>query len=789
MSRSSLFNILIVAVTSCCSAPAVNAQQDSAGTRMMSEPAVSAKHIAFSYDRDLWIANLDGSNPRRLTSHEGNETSPRFSADGTSVAFTGEYDGNLDVYLVSTEGGIPQRLTWHPAADRVEGFTPDGGAVLFSSNRNVFTNRYSRLYTVSLEGGLPHELPIPNGLRASYSADGKKIAYIPIAERFQQWKNYRGGTCSRVWVYDTTDHSVVMVPQPEGRCNDTDPVFLGNDIYFRSDRDGEFNLYKFDPASRQVSQLTDYQDFHIEKLTESADRIIFEQAGYLHLFNPADQSVSQISLNLKTDATETRPRYVSGSQWVRNADVSPSGSRAAIEFRGEIVTVPASKGDPRNITHTPAVHERSPAWSPDGKSIAYFSDASGEYVLHVAPQDGKTAAKAYPLEGHGFFEEPLWSPDGKKISYRDNSWSLYILDLESGQCTKVVSEPQYGPASIRGLHQSWSADSAWLAYTVNTEALIQQAFVFDVAKGTSHAISDGMSEVAEPCFDASGDYLYFLASTDAGPVKHWFAQSNNDMEFENQIYLVVLREDGQNPLAKESDEEEVKDEEEDTSKTDKQDSSDQSDAAAGDATDQEDSADPSAKEDSKDDSRESASEHVKIDFAGLDQRIMALPISPANHSNLLAGKAGEIYYLRQTDGGDRSLEKFSLKDRKATTLLEGCNGFQLTRDNKKVFYNASGSWGIASVDGKISPGSGKLAIDAVQVRIDPRAEWQQIFDEVWRINRDYFYDPGMHGADWPAMREKYPTLPAALCHAERHESGDAVDVQRDCRGTSPRGRR
>lgn len=754
MIQKTLFALAMVAFCLFGSTSA-NAQQDGGGTRMMTQPAVSADHIAFSYDRDLWIANRDGTNPRRLTSHEGTEVSPRFSPDGKWIAFTGEYDGNNDVYLVSVNGGAPTRLTYHPATDLVEGFTPDGSAVLFSSSRNVFTRRYMKLYTVSVEGGFPDELPIPNGLRASFSPDGSQIAYIPIAERFQQWKNYRGGTCSRVWIYEVGDHSVVMVPQPEGRCNDTDPVFIGDKVYFRSDRDGEFNLYSFDQKTQQVTRLTDYEDFHIERLTESADTIIFEQAGYLHLFNPADDSITQIQLQLNTDATETRQRYVSGDNWLRNGGISPSGSRAVVEFRGEILTVPAKKGDARNITQSTGVHERSPDWSPDGKQIAYFSDDGGEYQLHIANQDGKGDVKQYEIEGHGFYEEPNWSPDGTKLSYLDNSWTLYIFDIESGESTKIVSEPQYGPAPVRGLHHSWSDDSAWLAYTVNTNALIQQVFVYDVAAGTSHAVSDGLSEVGEPCFDASGDYLYFVASTDAGPVKHWFAQSNNDMESNNQIYLVVLRDDGDNPLARESDEEESDDKDPDADEDeDEGNGKDKSDKdKQGDDGKAEDSEDADADEDEKEEDKEV--KKLQIDFEGLDQRVIALPGSSASHSSLQAGNAGEIFYIRRNNDGDSSLEMFSLKDRKSTTMLEDCNGFELTADNKKLLYVSKGSWGIAPAKGKISPGTGKLAIDKIEVRIDPRAEWQQIFDEVWRINRDYFYDPGMHGANWPEMREKY----------------------------------
>lgn len=722
--------------------------QDTQNTRMLEHPAISAKQIAFCYDGDLWVAERSGANPRRLTSSKGNETSPRFSPDGQTIAFSGEYDGNIDVYVVPTSGGVPKRLTYHPEADLVEDFTPDGSAVLFSSSRNVFTNRFRQLFTITTSGGLPMQLPIPNGLRGTYAADGKKIAYIPIGERFQQWKNYRGGTCSRIWIYNTADHSVQMVPQPEGRCNDTNPAFIGNLVYFRSDRNGEFNLFSFDTGTSELKQLTSFGDFPINNLSGCEDGIIFEQAGYLHLFDPTANKATQLKIGIATDAIETRERFASGAKWIRSSSVSPSGSRAAMEFRGEIVTVPAEKGDPRNLTNSPGVHERSPSWSPDGLSIAYFSDEGGEYHLVIAPQNGKGESKKISLVGNGFFEEPKWSPDGKKISYRDNSWSLYVLDIEGNRCEKIASEPKYGPANIRGLHHNWSADSKWVTYTVNTDALIQRVFVYNVAENKSYAVTDGLSEVSEPCFDPSGKYLYFLASTDAGPVKHWFAMSNNDMEATNQIYVAVLPNDGANPIAKESDEEGAKKEEPATPAPD-------ANAKGDKPAEQESPADKKdeAKADAK---KKEPPPEVKIDFEGLDQRIVALPIPAALHSNLQAGNDGNIFFIKQDANEARSLVSFSLKTRKPTTLIEtGVDGFRLTADGKKVLYASGTNWAIADASGKIDSSKGKLAVDAIQVRIDPRREWQQIFDEVWRINRDYFYDPAMHGANWPAMREKY----------------------------------
>ncbi len=734
--------------------------QDVNNTRMLENPAITKNHVAFTYDGDLWVANRDGSNPRRLTRHPGNEGNPRFSPDGKTLAFTGEYDGNVDVYSVSILGGTPTRHTFHPEPDSVEAFGPDGKSILFSSTRNNFTSRYRKLFSVSLDGGLEQQLPIPNGLRASFSADGQKIAYIPIAERFQQWKNYRGGTCSRVWIYDVKDHSVVMVPQPEGRCNDTNPTFIGNRVFFRSDRNGEFNLYSFDATSKEVKQHTEFRDFPIIDLSGNGETIIFEQAGYLHTFDPASSKSSPIKVGISTDAIETRSRLAKGNRWVRDASISPTGARVALEFRGEIVTVPAEKGDARNLTNSPGANDRSPAWSPDGQSIAYFSDAGGEYQLVIAPQNGKGDTKTVKVDGAGFYEQPIWSPDGKRISYRDNSWSLYVYDIEGNHSEKICSEPKFGPANLRGLHHNWSGDSKWLAYTVNTEAMIQQAFVYNIADKKSYPITDGMSEVSEPCFDDNGKYVYFLASTNAGPVKHWFAMSNADMDTTNQIYVAVLADDSSNPLARESDEEPAK-KENGAQPTEKaaDPTAPKTDAPAEqkpaddtkNANEQKKTADAKSNGEQK-----SEPKIVRFDASGLDERILALPIPAALYSSLKAGPEGTIFFIKQDANGERSLMSFSMKTKKTMTLIDsGVGGFQLSADNKKLLYNTGETWGVADASAKIAPGSGKLATDSISVRIDPRQEWNQIFDEVWRINRDYFYDPGMHGADWPAMREKY----------------------------------
>jgi tricorn protease len=718
-------------------APPVIAQDASDFTLLVGQPAVSETHVAFTYAGDLWVARHDGSGLARLTSHEGIETRPRFSPDGSTIAFSGEYDGNMDVFVVPVEGGVPTRLTWHPYPDIVQDFTVDGGSVLFASGRNAYTNRYNQLFTVPLEGGHPSQLPIPHAFKATYSPNGAYIAYTPLYEAFNQWKNYRGGTATRIWIYNTADHSVQQIPQPSDRSNDTDPMWIGDLVYFRSDRNGEFNLFSFDPATEAVEQLTSHDDFPIVNASAGAGRIAYEQAGRIHLFDPGAGGSTSVPLRIATDLVEVRPRYATGNRFIRNATVSPSAARAAFEFRGEIVTVPRKKGDYRNLTNSPGVHERNPAWSPDGTRIAYFSDASGEYALHVAPQDGKGDAVDYVLDGAGFYENPRWSPDGTKISYTDNSRTVYWIDLETGQTNRVDTDEVYSPMAPP--FHAWSPDSRWLIYTKNNTTNLHTVYALNIETGQSSAITDGMSEVSEAVFDAGGKYLYLLASTDAGPVIQWFAQSNNDLEMTNAIYLVVLEKGTPSPLAKESDEE----------------GADGDEDGNGNGTDDGNGA-----------RGEDGEEHVtvRIDFDGLDQRILTLPLGEAAYRSLQPGKAGQLFYLKSGESagvfgspGETSLNRFDLDEREEKTLVSGVAAFEVSADKESVLYwTPSREAFIASATGgEIKPGEGKLATDEIEVRIEPRAEWEQIYNEAWRINRDYFYAPNMHGADWDAMREKY----------------------------------
>ncbi|HET7217270.1 MAG TPA: PDZ domain-containing protein [Vicinamibacterales bacterium] len=755
--RIASLTVLLGLVTA-AAGPVVSARVDTADTKLLTQPAISANHIAFVYAGDLFVADLGGggavSNVRRLTTDDGVESNPVFSPDGKTIAFSAQYDGNVDVFTVPVAGGAPTRLTWHPVADVVQAFTPDGKSVLFTSQRATFTTRYSQLFTVPVQGGIEEALPIPNAARATYSPDGQRIAYNPIAARFQQWKQYRGGTVSRLWLYNTKGHAIEKVPQPESRSNDTDPMWIGDTVYFRSDRGGEFNIFAYDTKSRQVRQLTKHADFPVLSAGYGAGRIVYEQAGSLHVLDPQTGNSKRLTIGVASDLRETRPRFVKGARWIRDAALSPTGARAAFGFRGEILTVPGEKGDVRNLTNSVAAHDRFPAWSPDGRSLAWFSDQSGEYQLYIGSQDGKGEARAIKVAGEGFYNAPEWSPDSQKIAYFDNSQSVYWVDVKSGVAKKIAAQPIYGPEIV--ISYEWSPDSKWLAYAMDNQSMITTVYAYSTEQGKSLQVSDGLSDVSNPVFDKSGKYLFFFGSTDAGPVKDWFAQSNADMRATSGIYLAVLQNDQVSPLARESDEEKPAAADQTPDKKPEPKPAEPGTAAK----DKPAAPTPEEKAPAKKDAP------FRIDFDGLEYRILDLPITPADLSSLQTGTAGQVYYLKTVDG-KASLNRYDLSTRKNETLLPEVTSYLVSADGKKLLYRNANAWSIVPTTRKIEPAEGRIAVDAIEVRVDPRAEWKQIFDEAWRINRDYFYAPNMHGVDWAKQREKYAAfLPDVATRAD-----------------------
>jgi tricorn protease len=747
MKKLTIIAIMILLSTAVYELSGINTSD----TRMLSQPAASAAKIAFIYAEDLWVADSDGSDPRRLTVDEGIESDPFFSPDGELIAFSAQYDGNTDVYVIPSAGGLPARLTWHPGADLVRGFTTDGKKVLFASQRSSFTTRFNQLYTIGIDGGFPEKLKIPNAWSAVYSPDGTKMAYTPLSPAYQQWKHYRGGQISRIWIYSFTDHSVMMVPQPQGGCNDANPMWLGDKIYFLSDRNGKFNLFSYGLTYKEVKQLTHFEDFPVLNASASKSMIIYEQGGYLHKYDISTGSSSRLTVGIAADLLELRPRYVQGNNYIRSADISPSGSRAVFDFRGDIVTVPAEKGDPRNITVTPSIHEKYPAWSPDGKTLAYFSDASGEYALYLRSQDGKGEPRIFNLNGTGFYAFPHWSPDSRKICFVDNGRNLYILDILSAIITKIDSDELNYIGPFRDLFGDWSADSKWLVYTKMKDTFFRVIYLYSVDQQRSFAVTDGLSDATDPVFDPGGKHIYFFASTDAGPVINWFDLSSQDMQMTNSIYLVTLSKDIPSPFARESDEEKG------------------TDVAANSEKPEDRNADKTKKKNLKKTTADTPDQkNLKIDTDRLQDRIISFPVKPGNYSDLGVTAEGDILYIirPETRSESSKLNKYSLKDRKNEEVMD-IDSYILSSDGKKMLYSKGQDFGITNAGKKPEPGKGMLNTGSISVRIDPAAEWPEIFDEAWRVNRDYFYDPGMHGVDWNAMKVKYSEfLPDLACRSD-----------------------
>jgi tricorn protease len=722
---------------------------------LFQKPTVSRTHIVFGYAGDLWIVAREGGEAKRLTNGVGLEIDPIFSPDGTQVAFTGEYEGNLDVYVIPATGGTPRRLTYHPSIDMAIGWTPDGKQVLFRSDRSSYS-RFNRLFTVPVEGGgLPTELPLPMGEEGSFSSDGSKLAYVPFWNRrsspggYISWKHYRGGKASPIWIANLADSKIEKIPRKDS--NDSNPMWIGDKVYFLSDRDGPVSLYFYDLASKEVNRVQAANGQDILSASGGNGVIVYEQMGVLHELDLASGRTKPIDIRLSGDFPARRPKYEKVAKKIRSANISPTGVRAVFEARGEILTVPAEKGAIRNITQTPGVAERYPAWSPDGKWIAYFSDEPGEYQLHLRDQRALTEPKKFTLgDPPSFYYEPRWSPDSKKIAYTDKRHNIWILDIASGKSTRVDTNTYDTP--FHSMNPAWSPDSRWLAYTKQLKSHLHAVFVYEVAKAQSHEITDGMSDARFAEFDKNGKYLYFTASTDAGPTTGWLDMSSYNRPVTRSVYIVVLGKDLPSPIAPESDEEKSP-ESTPPLKTEDETQSKKAEAKSAKSKDKKEKAE--AKTTKSEDVK------VRIDLENIGQRILALPIPARNYVGMETGKTGHVFLLEAplVEGrfGENilTLQHFDLEKRKVEKLLEGINSFDLSHNGEKMLYRQGDKWHIASASSPPKPGDGLLKTDDMEVYVDPRAEWAQMYHEVWRIQRDFLYDPGYHGFDIKAAENKY----------------------------------
>ncbi|MFN0087810.1 MAG: PDZ domain-containing protein [Blastocatellia bacterium] len=705
--------------------------------RLLQRPSLSKSHIAFAFAGDLWIVGREGGEAEQLTTGVGIETSPIFSPDGSQIAFTGQYDGNTDVFVMPATGGVPRRLTFHPGPDVAISWTPDGRNILFRSPRSSYS-RFQRFYTVPVAGGVETEVPLPMADDGAYSPDGTRMAYTPLAPAFAQWKNYRGGRTSKIWIANLADSSVTEIPRQNS--NDYYPIWSPEQpgkIHFLSDRSGRFTLFAYDIAAKRVAQLVRNDGLDIKSAQAGPGAIVYEQFGGIHLYDMKSGQSKKVAITINSDLASVRPRFERVAGRIANVALSPTGARALFEARGEILSVPADKGNARNLTNSPSAADRDPAWSPNGKWIAYFSDESGEYALHLREQTGMGEVRKIGLGNpSSYFYSPIWSPDSKKIAFTDKRLNLWYVDIEKGTPVKVDTNTYENP--YRVMDPDWSPDSKWISYTRQLKSRMCAAFAYSVETGKATQITDGLSDVRFSAFDKNGKYLYFTASTDNGMTNGWLDMSSFPHQPSRSVYLVVLKKGDPSPLAPESDEEKVAEEKKDEAPK------------------------PLAKKEPP---------AVTIDFEGIGQRILALPIPPRNFVGLGVAKPGIVFLAEASQGAPgATIHKFDLEKRKFDKAQEGVTAFQLSANGEKMLVGQGAGparrYTIMPTMTPARPGEGVVKIDEMEVHVDPRAEWKQMYAETWRIQRDFFYDPTLHGLDYEGTKKKYEVYLDGLAHRE-----------------------
>jgi tricorn protease len=789
--------------------------------RILQQPALSRDMVAFVNGGDIWTAPREGGRAIRITTGVGIESAPIFSPDGRTIAFTGEYDGNVDVYTVPASGGVPKRLTWHPAADSAVAWSPDGRKILFRSGRSA-ASRYTQLFEVDANGGVPKALPLPMAFSGTLTPDGHTIAYSPLAPAFSfdfnsytAWGNYRGGRAGTIQLANLDTLDTVQVPHQTGP--DFSPAWAGGRLYFLSGRNGPVSVFSYDPATRAVTEVYRNDGPDIRSLSSDGSTLVFDRLGELYTLTPG-AAPRPLPVTVEGDMPDVRARILNVADQVENIGVSPTGLRAVVEAHGEILTLPAKEGVIRNITNSAGTMEREPAWSPDGQSIAYFSDADGLYALHVASQknggegDG-ASVRTYKLAPEPtYYFKPVWSPDSKKIAFRDNHLRTWVLDLASGALRSAGEADAYGGfvAGARGM--TWSPDSEWLVYPRLTGNHLGVLMLHQVATGTTTQLTDSMAFATDPAFDRNGKYLYFLASNNAGATTRGLDMTSDLYRPTWSVYAIALAEGTRSPVAPE-----LNDEKNPAEAAQK----------AAEATDRTPAGKRGKAAEAKAPPPPPRQAPTRIDLAGLGteaiaRRTVALPLPAANYRDLQTGKPGTLYLLRAPEGGEGDAEgpgggtllKWTVEDKKTDTLAENVVGFDITADAQKMlvaFAPPRGGAGaapggprpqpvyvIAPADKPVKPTDpdARLKLEQLQVRVDPQAEWAQMYREVWRIERAYFYDPNYHGYDTRAAEQRLAAyLPALQSRSDLNYlfqemlTGFSVGHLRGSGGAIPQARR
>ena len=708
----------------------VNAQIDA---RLFQYPDISDTHITFTYGGDVWVVEKEGGTAIRLTTATGSESFPRFSPDGKSIAFSGNYDGNTDVYVIPFQGGVPNRITHHGMYDRVIDWHPDGKKVLFATSMKSGKQRFSQFYTVSSTGGLPEKLPIAYGEFASYSADGKKVAYVDRSRVFRTWKRYRGGTAADVWIFDLETFDSENVTNHI--ANDELPMWVGDNIYYLSDKGPEerFNIWKYDINAKQNVQVTKFEEFDVHFPSNGSKDIVFEAGGKIYVLNLATEEYTEVSIQVVSDLVSIKPHKESVQKYMQNATIAPDGKRVAVEARGELFSLPSEEGFTQNLTRSSGLAERFPAWSPNGRYIAYWSDQSGEYELTV--RDLQKGAKEEQVSnlGPGFRYKLYWSPDSKKLAFVDQTMTINVFDMDSKTIEVVDQDPFLFEGGLRNWRASWSKDSRWLAFGKTLDNRNSGIIVYDSKENKTIQATSGFYSDSSPVFSPEGDYLFLTTNRSFKPV---YSDFDNSWAYPNatQLAVIPLRDDVISPLVAKNDTVAIKVNTDSEKKEDEKDSA--SDKKDKDAT-------------------------VKIDFENFERRLIVLPPQAGNMGQLSAAE-GKIIFMRYPNTGasteaKRQLMYYDLKERKEKTIVADINGYQLSQNGKKILANKGGQLAVINVDANQKMEK-MLPLKEMEMTVNPKDEWRQIFNDAWRFQRDFFYDNQMHGLDWDAIREQYGAM-------------------------------
>ncbi|HVU57370.1 MAG TPA: PDZ domain-containing protein [Puia sp.] len=698
---------------------------------LMRYPDVSATQIVFTYANDLWVVPKEGGKAQHLSSPAGVEIFPKFSPDGHTIAYTADYDGSNSVYTIPTEGGPASRLTWHGSLERVVDWYPDGKHLLFASGRDAGRERFDQFFKIDIAGGAAQRLPLPYAEFGSLSPDGNQLAFVFKSQVFRNWKRYRGGWNAQIHLFNLTNYSFENISTTD--ADDELPMWHGNSIFFLSDRgqDKRMNLWEYNISSKTFTQLTNFTDYDVHYPSAGPDDIVFEYAGKLYLYNFSSHKSTEVPIQVVTDETALRPALQTVDKQLTTVGISPDGKRAIVEARGDIFSVPAENGPVKDLTQSSDVAERFPAWSPDGKYIAYWSDRSGEYELTIREPGVEGSEKKLTSYGPGYRYNLYWSPDSKKLAFVDKAMKIYIFDRTTGQTTYIDHGLRMFEGNLQGFSASWSSDSRWLAFDRDLTNQHQAVFLYDYTNKMLHQATSGYYSCSNPVFDPGGKYLYITTSQTFNPL---YSDLDNTFIYPNstKLAVLVLKKSTPSPLYPKDDTVSRKEEESATPATPP--------------------AAPAAAAKPK-----SKTAAVDIDIDGLESRLILLPVEAGNYTNLNAAEGKAIYQRRPNTGSDAKESPilfFDLDKRKEKTILPDAGGFTLAADGKHMLVGKNGAlYIIAAEEGqKLEK---PLRTSEMQMWVDPRKEWKQIVTDAWRLERDFFYDPGMHGVDWNKVKERY----------------------------------